>query len=46
MLALEQSMIVRDRNWRPEGVERELIKISLEIDPSAYIPKIITSPRT
>ena len=28
-----------DRNWRPEGGEWEPIKISSEIDPSAYIPK-------
>ena len=31
---------------RPEEVEWEPIKISFEIDPSAYIPKITTSPRT
>ena len=31
---------LRDRNWRLEGGEWEPIKISLEIDPSAYIPKI------
>ena len=37
---------LRDRNWRPEGGEWEPIKISLEIDPLAYIPKITTSPRT
>ena len=37
---------VRDQNRRPEGGEWEPIKISLEIDPSAYIPKITTSPRT
>ena len=30
---------LRDRNWRPEGGEWEPIKISLEIDPSSYIPK-------
>jgi len=30
---------LRDRNWRPEGGEWEPIKISLEINPSAYIPK-------
>ena len=30
---------MRDRNWRPEEGEWEPIKISLEIDPSAYIPK-------
>ena len=35
----------RDRNWRPEGGEWEPIKISLEIDLSAYIPKITTNPR-
>ena len=34
-----------DRNWRPEGGEWEPIKISLEIDPSAYIPKITASPQ-
>ena len=28
-----------DRSWRPEGGEWEPIKISSEIDPSAYIPK-------
>ena len=37
--------IVRDRNWRPEGGEWEPIKISFEIDPSAYIPKITTNPQ-
>ena len=30
---------VRDQNLRPEGGEWEPIKISSEIDPSAYIPK-------
>ena len=37
--------ILRDRNWRPEGGEWEPIKISFEIDPSAYIPKITTNPQ-
>jgi len=32
-------MVLRDRNRRPEGGEWEPIKISSEIDPSAYIPK-------
>ena len=36
---------MRDRNWRPEGGEWEPIKISFEIDPSAYIPKITTNPQ-
>ena len=36
----------RDRNWRSEGGEWEPIKISLEIDPLAYIPKITTNPQT
>jgi len=31
--------LLRDRNRRPEGGEWEPIKISSEIDPSAYIPK-------
>ena len=31
--------ILRDRNWRPEEGEWEPIKISSEIDPSAYIPR-------
>jgi len=30
---------LRDRNWRPEGGEGEPLKIPLEIDQSAYIPK-------
>jgi len=34
---------MRDRNRRPERGECEPIKISLEIDPSTYIPK---SPQT
>ena len=34
-----------DRNWRPKGGEWEPIKISFEIDPSAYIPKITTNPQ-
>ena len=37
-----QETMVRDRNWQPERGEWEPIKISIEIDPSAYIPK---SPR-
>ena len=37
--------ILRDRNWRPEGGEWEPIKISFEIDPSDYIPKITTNPQ-
>ena len=36
---------MRDRNWRPEGGEWEPIKISFEIHPSAYIPKITTNPQ-
>ena len=31
---------LRDRSRRPEGGEWEPIKISTEIDPSSYIPKI------
>ena len=37
---------MRDRTRRPEGGEWEPIKISSEIDPSAYIPKITTNPQT
>ena len=42
--ARSTSFNLRDRNWRLEGAEWEPIKISLEIDPSAYISKITTSP--
>ena len=38
-------LMMRDRNWRPDGGEWEPIKISFEIDPSAYIPKITTNPQ-
>ena len=36
---------MRDQNWRLEGGEWEPIKISFEIDPSVYIPKITTNPQ-
>ena len=37
--------VLRDRNRWPEGGEWEPIKISSEIDPSAYIPEITASPQ-
>ena len=37
---------LRDRKGDQRGGEWELIKISFEIDPSAYIPKITTNPQT
>jgi len=40
---IEDDEVTRDRNRRTEGGEWEPIKISLEIDLSAYIPK---SPQT
>ena len=43
---VNSKVIVRDRSRRPEGGgEWEPIKISFEIDPSAYIPKITASPQ-
>ena len=38
-------LLSSDRNWRPDGGEWESIKISFEIDPPAYISKIITNPQ-